>query len=115
MDFSDYPLDEHTCYFRIQDFNYPDDTVTYYLYNYEVENITLNQASVKDYTIDIIPGLPDSMKIANDGWPIYHSVIGFQIKLRRNMEKYIITHYISSALLVVLSWVSDFLNGKNFM
>ena len=104
MDFSTYPLDEQNCYFRIQDYNYPENVVSYFLVNEDFVFNQSEQVSLMDYSIAVTPGLSYKKQLANR--KNQYSVIGFEIILRRNLEQYLINYYIPSALLVVMSWVS---------
>ena len=97
-------LDEQNCFFRIQDYNYPENVVSYFLVNEDFVFNQSEQVSIMDYSIDVIPGLSDKKQLANR--KNQYSVVGFEIKLRRNLEKYLVNYYIPSALLVGMSWVS---------
>ena len=105
MDFSAFPLDGHNCYFRIQDYNYHEDVVRYLLVKEDFGFNQSEQVSIMDYSINVTPGLAHNKKqLANRNNRF--SVVGFEIKLRRNLEKYLVNYYIPSALLVGMSWVS---------
>ena len=105
MDFSSFPLDEHDCFFRIQDYNYHEEIVRYLLVEEHFGFNPSEQVSKMDYSIDVIPSNQTTLKqLANRNNNF--AVVGFEIKLRRNLEKYLVNYYIPSALLVGMSWVS---------
>ena len=106
MDFNNYPLDEHDCYFRMQDYNFDTNILSYKLND---ENFNFNQSqqiSIMDFAINASPGLPEHEKVQIPNRKHTYSVVGFKINLKRNIKSYITDFYIPSALLVVISWVS---------
>ena len=67
-----------------------------------LEIIKDKQLQTLDYNTNIFK-LPDSQRIRNYTKSYY--VTGCQIELHRNLIKYIVTFYIPSALVVMVSWV----------
>ena len=105
MDFNNYPFDEHDCYFRMQDYNFDSNIVSYELNDEDFFFNQSQQVSIVDFAIDANPGLPEDQKNQIVSRLENYSIAGFQIHLKRNIKGYIIDFYIPSALLVVTSWV----------
>lgn len=101
MRFNTYPLDEHTCKFRVgstnMDINYMRFGETTVAYNDEARNTIL------DYMVKA-----DKLK-EEDRIYVYagqnYSVTGIEMKLARNIQKYLYIYYLPSGLFVVVSWV----------
>ena len=65
------------------------------------------QVSLLDYTPSIYQ-LPDNLEKWNqtgDSSEIFYTT-GFEIRLERNIQKYIMNYYMPSGLMVTVSWVS---------
>ena len=106
MDFSNYPFDEHDCYFRMKDYNFDSRIVSYKLNDEDFFFNQSQQVSIVDFAIDANPGLPEDQKNQLiETRAFNYSIAGFQINLKRNIKGYIIDFYIPSAILVVTSWV----------
>ena len=102
--FERYPVDYQTCYFQVGSYAHDSTLMTYQgrLLSY----IESNKITILDYSIIEINTLPIDKQVY-----VWHdignlSVAGFEIKLKRNMFKYLINFYLPSGLFVIVSWVS---------
>jgi hypothetical protein len=105
MRFEKYPFDRQVCRFQVGSYAQGDNkmkfsqrVLSYHqsqkntILEYSVEIVKLDE---KDTTIV----LKDEMVHMN------FSVSGFEMRLERNILKYVITYYLPSGLFVIVSWV----------
>jgi len=101
MRFERYPLDEHICKFRVgstnMDINYMRFGETTVTYDESSRNTIL------DYQVEA-KQLRETDRIYLYQGTNY-SVTGVEMKLKRNMQKYLYIYYLPSGLFVVVSWV----------
>ena len=100
MRFSSYPKDKHNCTFMIGSYSHDRNAMEFDLTSLEI--IKYKQLETLDYKTEIFP-LPEEECIKN--YTKSYSVTGYQIRFHRNLIKYIVTFYIPSALVVMVSWV----------
>lgn len=100
MNFDRYPLDSHECPFRIGSFYGTDDVVTCSS-NYDYDE--KNQRHLQHY-LDVEP-LPSMYQatVSENGKFIY---CGFNVILRRTRTQILFQVYVTSALFIIVSWVS---------
>ena len=102
MRFNRYPLDEHSCKFRLGSFTFNQSQLSFtsekLLFKKKVHNTVL------DYSVKISE-LKEEDKIYNWEADEDYSVAGFELKLKRHSLKYIFNYYLPSGLFVVMSWV----------
>lgn len=102
MEFGQFPLDKHKCYFILTSFGYDSDHLrldgSFY---YEKEN-----QRTLPFNVDIQP-LPAEKRMVL-GSSSNYSAYGFQILLSRSLGPYILSVYLPSAMFVMMSWVSFF-------
>ena len=78
-----------------------------------MNNFTLNkllfeesqQVSLLDYSISV-DHLPQSKRGIGEYGSLVWEAAGCEIRLERNIRKYVVNYYVPSGLLAVLSWVS---------
>ena len=94
MKFENYPIDNHTCgiYFRTWINNASDVRLISGLLLFEKD------FNLLDYSFDV-QTIPTGSEKYN------FSIAGFEIKLKRNINKYIANYYVPSGILVTISWV----------
>ncbi|KAL8558949.1 hypothetical protein ACOMHN_028261 [Nucella lapillus] len=108
MDLHNYPLDQQECTVEIESYGYTmDDIVLYWLNDRRavtgVEDVSLPQFSVSDYdTLNKIEQL-----LTGD-----YQRLSLNFKLRRNIGYFIFQTYLPSILIVMLSWVSFWINHE---
>ena len=103
MAFDTYPLDQHVCDFKLGSSKMDSSKI-----NYTLSSLTFHkdeQVSLLDYTPEVHP-LPDFKKLWTEYGNLTWYSTGCEIRLNRNVKKYIINYYIPSGLLVLVSWVS---------
>ncbi|XP_070196685.1 gamma-aminobutyric acid receptor subunit beta-like [Littorina saxatilis] len=108
MDLHNYPLDNQQCTVEIESYGYTmDDIVLYWLNDREavtgVKDVSLPQFSVSDYeTLNKIEQL-----LTGD-----YQRLSLTFDLRRNIGYFIFQTYLPSILIVMLSWVSFWINHE---
>ncbi|XP_076467634.1 gamma-aminobutyric acid receptor subunit beta-like [Babylonia areolata] len=108
MDLHNYPLDHQQCTVEIESYGYTmDDIVLYWLNDRGavtgVEDVSLPQFSVSDYeTLNKIEQL-----LTGD-----YQRLSLNFKLQRNIGYFIFQTYLPSILIVMLSWVSFWINHE---
>ena len=112
MNFTDYPMDENTCYFTLGSYEPISYGERFKLLN--LPNISINplefdasqQIAQLDFTIDV-KELPKRMEKSKDSFGTYQRT-GFEIKFERKFSRFLTDYYFPSGILVALSWVSKF-------
>uniref|UniRef100_A0A2C9K8H3 Uncharacterized protein n=1 Tax=Biomphalaria glabrata TaxID=6526 RepID=A0A2C9K8H3_BIOGL len=108
MDLHNYPLDHQACTVEIESYGYTmDDIVLYWLNNRNavsgVEDVSLPQFSITNYqTIDKVEGLLTGN----------YQRLSLIFQLQRNIGYFIFQTYLPSILIVMLSWVSFWINHE---
>ena len=100
MTFSWYPKDQQFCDFMIGSYSHDMNAMEFKMDSLEI--IKAKQLETLDYKTEISK-LPEEECIRNYTKSYY--VTGCKIRLYRNLNKYIVTFYIPSALVVMVSWV----------
>jgi len=102
MEFGQFPLDKHKCYFILTSFGYDSEhMVLKGRFNYEKQNQRTLAFNV------IIRDLPDIKRVVV-GSSSNYSAYGFEILLSRSLGPFILSVYLPSAMFVMMSWVSFF-------
>jgi len=100
MEFGQFPLDSHDCYFLLTSFGYDERKMLLKgRFSYEKEN-----QRTLPFNVDIL-ALPE-YKTVFTGSSSNYSVYGFEIKLTRSIGPFILSVYLPSAMFVTMSWVS---------
>jgi len=103
MEFGQFPLDSHNCYFLLTSFGYDSrKMVLRGKFSYDKKNQRTLPFNVE------ISDLPENKKTFS-GSSSNYSVYGFQIKLSRSLGPFILSVYLPSAMFVMMSWVSFFI------
>ena len=102
MKFENYPIDNHTCkiLFRSASNIASDIKLTSGHLKFEKD------FNLLDYSFDV-QNVPTGSEI-EDG--LNFSIAGFEIRLQRNINKYIANYYVPSGILVTISWVNENIN-----
>ena len=103
MAFDTYPLDQHVCDLKLGSSKMDSSKI-----NYTLSSLSFHQdeqVSLLDYTPEV-QSLPDFKKLWTEHGHLTWYSTGCEIRLTRNVKKYIINYYIPSGLLVLVSWVS---------
>ena len=114
MEFDNYPLDSHVCYFKVCSTSYLDDKVSYttepFMDDFELDltGQHYKQLTVLDYEFELnkLPEKQSVIKMGRQTDIISQSIAGFEIKLCRKFIKYIIYYYVPSGLIAIISCVS---------
>lgn len=102
MEFGQFPLDKHKCYFILTSFGYDSEHMTLDgKFNYEKEN-----QRTLPFNVDIQP-LPENKRMVL-GSSSNYSAYGFEVLLSRSLGPFILSVYLPSAMFVMMSWVSFF-------
>merc|ERR1719192_1055451 len=103
MEFGQFPLDSHDCYFLLTSFGYDQrKMILRGTFFYEKEN-----QRTLPFNVDI-SDLPQYKRVFR-GSSSNYSVYGFEIKLTRSIGPFILSVYLPSAMFVTMSWVSFFI------
>ena len=102
--FERYPVDYQTCYFQVG--SYAHDNTLMAFQGRLLSYIESNKIAILDYSIIEINSLPIDKQVYVWQDIGIMSLAGFEIKLKRNMFKYLINFYLPSGLFVIVSWVS---------
>ncbi|KAJ6225644.1 hypothetical protein RDWZM_004189 [Blomia tropicalis] len=107
MDLHSFPMDKQSCPLILGSYGYPNDQL---LYNWDENPVTFNK---KDFTLsqfDIVKTISRngtfSFKRGN------HSMLQVNFNLRRHVGYFLIQIYVPCSLIVVLSWVSFWINRE---
>ena len=114
MVFDNYPLDSHVCYLKVCSTSYLEDKVGYktepFMDDYEIDltGQHFNQKTVLDYEVEVnkLPEKHTFIEMGRQTDILKGSIAGFEIKLCRKYEKYIIYYYVPSGLIAIISCVS---------
>lgn len=109
MDFRNYPFDTQTCKIIIESFSYNDGNIILAWTNNSKGPILLdeNTRSMPQFEVLSVDTKEFSAARRNLG---NHSGLVVEFKLARNVGYYLVQMYIPSVLVVVLSWISFWLN-----
>jgi len=102
MEFGQFPLDHHKCYFILTSFGYDSEHLALggeFVYERE------NQRTLP-FNVDIQP-LPHHKTVVV-GSSSNYSAYGFEVLLSRSLGPFILSVYLPSAMFVMMSWVSFF-------
>ena len=102
MKFETYPLDSHVCDFKIGRPKFDSSKLNFTLQQLIFESS--DQVSLLDY-VPQVTRLPDEKKLLIKVGQLTWYSTGCEIRLDRNVKKYIVNYYIPSGLLVMASWV----------
>jgi len=103
MRFNKFPLDEHTCKFKVGSSNYDETRMTF-----SNEKLSYDPGAgntILDYQV-VIKELKPEDRILPYAEAGNYSITGFEMTLTRNVAKYLYIYYLPSGLFVVVSWVS---------
>ena len=100
MNFDRYPLDFHECPFRICSFSGTDDVVTCNS-NYDYDK--KNQRNLQHF-LDVEPLSSMYQTVATENGKFIYC--GFNVILRRTRTQILFQFYVTSALFIIVSWVS---------
>ncbi|XP_070542210.1 glycine receptor subunit alpha-3-like [Ptychodera flava] len=108
MDFHKFPMDQQKCGLEVESFQYTiKDLVFQWVENEPAEfnkaHLKLPQYSLRDTTIE------NCTKQLSTGW---FTCIGITFRLDRELGYYLLQTYIPSILLIILSWVSFWIDIK---
>ena len=114
MEFDNYPLDSHICYLKVCSTSYLDDKVSYNTepfmddYKLDLTGHHFKQLTVLDYEVELnkLPEKHSVIEMGSQKDILRGSIAGFEIKLYRKYEKYIIYYYVPSGLIAIISCVS---------
>jgi len=102
MEFGQFPLDKHKCYFMLTSFGYDSEHMNLsgrYSYHRENQRTLPFNVDIKD--------LPPHKRVFV-GSSSNYSAYGFEILLSRSLGPFILSVYLPSAMFVMMSWVSFF-------
>jgi hypothetical protein len=102
MRFEKYPLDNQVCQFQVGSYA-NDDTILKFSHR-TISYDELVKNTILDYSVEIVP-LDEKDKTFVWGSIGNFSLSGFEMRLKRNILKYVITYYLPSGLFVIVSWV----------
>ncbi|CAH1257289.1 GABRB1 [Branchiostoma lanceolatum] len=110
MDLGKYPMDSQNCTLEFESYGYKTDDIVFHWKNgnasiYGVESLKLQQFIIGEY--NVIEGT--SRYESEEG---QHSNVRFCFKLHRQAFYFIFQTYLPATLLVVLSWVSFWINSE---
>ena len=103
MNFESYPMDEQVCHFLLGSYSSIEKTGQWF----EVLFIYFNasqQVTLLDYEFEVNILPEDVQNVTLADWGTYQRT-GFEIKFRRKLGGCLMTYYIPSGILVILSWV----------
>ncbi|XP_023326380.1 glycine receptor subunit alpha-3 [Eurytemora carolleeae] len=103
MQFGQFPLDSHKCYFLLSSFGY-DDTRMVLRGKFSYDKT--NQRALS-FNVDLMDLPPERTLFA--GASSNYSMYGFEINLSRSLGPFILSVYLPSAMFVMMSWVSFFI------
>ena len=110
MNFEAYPMDKHNCYFTLGSYAFLKQSgqrfeLNHFNYRTSLHFNASQQVAQLDFEIDV-KKLPQGME---NCWEVYGTSqrTGFEITFQRKFQRYIVSYYIPSGILVVLSWVSN--------
>lgn len=103
MRFNKFPLDAHTCKFMVGSTNFDMTRMTFD--NKKLDYDPSARNTILDYQISISP-LKEQDRILAYGDAGNYSITGFEMKMTRNVAKYLYIYYLPSGLFVVVSWSS---------
>ena len=102
MRFERYPLDEHTCKFRVGSTNMDINYMRFGAASFSYDSSSRN--TILDYQVSLSQITEEDRIFVYSG--ANYSVTGLEMKLIRNSQKYLYIYYLPSGLFVVVSWVS---------
>jgi len=107
MRYESYPLDEHTCRFRVGSSSYNDKQMVFNTAKLDYDVSTQN--TILDYKVQVsdLSGGDSRLVYGDMG---NYSIAGFQIHLKRHMDKYIWNYHFPSGMFVMVSFVSFLIN-----
>ena len=103
MIFEKYPLDAHVCDFKLTSFSYDSSIINFTLNKLLFEES--QQVSLLDYSITV-DHLPEAKRGIGEYGSLVWEAAGCEIRLERNIRKYVVNYYVPSGLLAMVSWVS---------
>jgi hypothetical protein len=102
MRFEMYPLDHQVCLFQVGSYAHNDNILKFSHGSISYDESVRN--TILDYSVEIVP-LDEKDKTYVSPNNINYSLSGFEMRLKRNILKYVITYYFPSGLFVIVSWV----------
>ncbi|XP_033096443.1 glycine receptor subunit alpha-4-like [Anneissia japonica] len=109
MDFHHFPLDQQKCEMEMESFKYTTDELQYYWVHEEPAEFHGNHMKLPQYEISGIH-IGECNKVLKTG---KYSCIVVEYLFSRNIGYYLLQTYIPSILLVVMSWVSFWIEIKS--
>uniref|UniRef100_A0A1I8HG99 Neur_chan_LBD domain-containing protein n=1 Tax=Macrostomum lignano TaxID=282301 RepID=A0A1I8HG99_9PLAT len=109
MDFSNYPMDRQRCPLRIGSHGYPLTEIRYAWRPGQSRIETAASLMMAQFDLVASPAGSGQQRLARRG---IHSVLAVDFVLKRHIGFFLIQLYFPCALLVVLSWVSFWLNRE---
>jgi hypothetical protein len=102
MRFEKYPLDAQVCLFKVGSYSQDDTSMKFSNRLLAYDNS--GQNAILDYSVEIVPlDEKDTVNMWNSIGN--YSMTGFELRLKRNILKYLINYYLPSGLFVIVSWV----------
>ena len=102
MYFQSYPMDEQVCHFLIGSSMDIDRGGEFF----ELQNFQL-EGMINDYTFEMNV-LPKSKESWDDIWNNTYQRTGFELKFKHDYSRLLMSYYVPSGILVILSWVGIF-------
>ena len=104
MTFESYPMDEQVCYFLLgSSIDIDKSGQLFELQRFYLEK----EIALLEYKFEI-NALPKSKESWDDIWNNTYQRTGFELKFKHNYERLLMSYYVPSGILVILSWVSIF-------
>ena len=100
MKFENYPIDNHKCKILFRSASNIASDIKLISGHLKFEK----DFNLLDYSFDV-QNVPTGSEINDDG--LNSSIAGFEIRLQRNINKYIANYYVPSGILVTISWVNE--------
>merc|ERR1711936_884360 len=103
FDFKNFPLDSHNCVFKLGSYSYNDKIMPFTTKTFGMK-ATKNSGSFSLKSDVDISALSENL--IQFGFLGNFSVAGFEMKISRRSQPYIVSYYLPSGLLVCLSWMT---------
>ena len=104
MTFEAYPLDDHVCHLILGSFKYDASVINFVFEHLDFEDVFAKVSNL-DYETTITP-ITRHQHNRFYSKRLFLSRAGFNIRLERNVRKYMLNYYLPSGILVTISWVS---------
>jgi hypothetical protein len=102
MRFEKYPLDNQVCLFHVGSYANGDSILKFSHRTISYDESVRN--TILDYSVEIVP-LDEKDKTFKWEGVGNFSLSGFEMRLERNILKYVIIYYLPSGMFVIVSWV----------